>query len=172
MSENKIPTRAEVAPELTWNLKDMFESDEAWLAEYEVLKSYPEKISAMAGTLGASAENLLAYFKLEDEIELRLGMFYGYASCISDGDTGNNFYQDFRGKATATYVAISSAAAFSTPEIMAISDETLDSFYAQCPELETYRRVLYRIRRRAEHILSPAEEKLLAAAGEMADAPD
>ena len=172
MADKKIPKRSEVPENLTWNLKDMFESDEAWLAEYEVLKAYPEKISAMAGTLGASAENLLAYFKLEDEIELRLGKFYGYASCISDSDTGNNFYQDFRGKATATYVAISSAAAFSTPEIMAIPEDTLNGFYAVCPELETYRRVLYRIRRRAAHILSPAEETLLAAAGEMADAPD
>ncbi|MBQ1223613.1 MAG: oligoendopeptidase F [Oscillospiraceae bacterium] len=172
MADKKIPKRSEVPESSTWNLKDMFESDEAWLAEYEVLKAYPEKISAMAGTLGASAENLLAYFKLEDEIEVRLSKFYGYASCISDGDTGNNFYQDFRGKATATYVAISSAAASATPEIMAIPEDTLNGFYAACPELETYRRVLYRIRRRAAHILSPAEETLLAAAGEMADAPD
>ncbi|MBE6938571.1 MAG: oligoendopeptidase F [Ruminococcaceae bacterium] len=172
MSEKKIPKRSEVPENLTWNLKDMFESDEAWLAEYEVLKEYPQKISAMAGTLGRSAEDLLAYFKLDDELDLRLGRFYGYASCSGDSDTGNNYYQDLRGKATATLVALSSAGAFATPEIMAIPEETLNSFYAQCPELETYRRVLYRIRRRAEHILSPAEEKLLAAAGEISRAPD
>lgn len=45
-------------------------------------------------------------------------------------------------------------------------------FYAAQPELETYRRVLEQLRRRAAHILSPECEKLLAAAGEMADAPD
>ena len=55
---------------------------------------------------------------------------------------------------------------------MAIDDTTLDRFYRECPALETYRRSLYRIRRRREHILSPPEEKLLAAAGEMADGPD
>ena len=69
-------------------------------------------------------------------------------------------------------VALQSAASFAVPEIMAIPDETLDRFYAEVPELEVYRRSLYRIRRRREHILSPEEEKLLAAAGEMADAPD
>ena len=55
---------------------------------------------------------------------------------------------------------------------MAISDETMERFYAECPELERYRRYLNDIRRRRAHVLSPAEEKLLAAAGEMANAPD
>ncbi|MDD6261818.1 MAG: oligoendopeptidase F [Clostridiales bacterium] len=172
MSEHNIPKRSEVPQELTWNLKDMFESDEAWMAEYEALKTYPEKLTALKGTLGRSADDLLAYFRLEDELELRLGKFYGYASCKGDEDTGNNFYQDLRGKATSTYVAISSAAAFATPEIMAIPEETLTAFYAERPELETYRRSLYRIRRRAAHILTPAEETLLASAGEMAEAPE
>ena len=38
--------RSEVPEELTWNLKDMFESDEAWMAEYEELKKVPEQIAA------------------------------------------------------------------------------------------------------------------------------
>ena len=54
---------------------------------------------------------------------------------------------------------------------MAISDEKLDQFYAECPELERYRRLLTNMRRRKAHSLSAAEEKLLAAAGEMSDAP-
>jgi oligoendopeptidase F len=69
-------------------------------------------------------------------------------------------------------VAVAGASAFATPEIMAIDDETLDRFYRECPALETWRRSLYRIRRRKAHILSDKEEKLLAAAGEMADGPD
>ena len=53
-----------------------------------------------------------------------------------------------------------------------IPDEDLDRFYRECPELERYRRLLTNMRRRRAHTLSPAEEKLLAAAGEMANAPD
>ncbi len=73
-----------------------------------------------------------------------------------------------RGKAMSTLVAVSSAAAFASPEIMAIPEDTLNLFYVAQPSLEEYRRSLYQIRRRAAHILSPAEEKLLSAAGEMA----
>ena len=72
----------------------------------------------------------------------------------------------------SAYVELNAASSFATPEIMAISDETMEQFYADCPALERYRRCLDNIRRRRAHVLSPAEEKLLAAAGEMASAPD
>ena len=169
---NALPTRDQVPEEFTWNLKDMFESDEAWLREYEALKAFPEKIAAYRGRLGESAETLLDFFRFQDEAELRLSMLYGYASCKGDQDTGNAFYQDMRGKAMSVMVAISSAAAFSAPEIMAIEEDRLNLFYVAQPELEVYRRSLYQIRRRAAHILSPAEERLLAAAGEMAESPE
>ena len=172
MTNQSIPKRSEVPEEMTWNLKDMFESDQAWMAEYEAMKEFPAKIAAFQGTLARSAQDLLAWFRLQDEIELRLSVLMGYASCKGDEDTGNSSYQDVRGKAMNVYVSIASAAAFATPEIMAIADETLDRFYAQQPELETYRRSLYQIRRRKDHILSPAEERLLASAGEMANASE
>ena len=172
MATERIPERKEIPVEYTWDLSDIFASDEAWLAEYESLKGESGKISAFAGKLGEKAETLLAYFRLEDELSVRLEMLMGYANCKSDEDTALGCYQDFKSKAMSVYVAIAGAAAFSAPEIMAIGEDVLEGFYAACPGLEEYRRALYRIRRRAEHILSPAEEKLLAAAGEMADAPE
>lgn len=172
MAEERILKRSEVPEEYTWNLKDMFESDEAWLEEYEALKVYPAEVAKLQGTLGESAENLLAYFKKEDELSVRLETLYTYASCSGDQDMSNAKYQDFRGKAMATIVAIESASAYATPEIMAIPEEKLNAFYAECPELETYRRSIYKIRRRAAHILSKEEEALLASAEEMADSAD
>ena len=46
MADRPIPARSEVPEESTWNLKDVFESDEAWQAEYEALKAVPEQIEA------------------------------------------------------------------------------------------------------------------------------
>ena len=172
MKNQSIPRRAEVSAEFTWNLQDIFPSDEAWLAEYEALRKYPEKIAVFQGTLGRSAEDLLAFFRLQDELDVRLGKLMGYANCKSDEDTANSCYQDLRSKAMNVYVAIAGASAFATPEIMGIDEDALQLFYAAQPELLAYQRTLYQIRRRKAHILTPAEEKLLAAAGEMADAPD
>lgn len=168
----EILKRADVPQEFTWDLTPVFTNDDAWFAEYEALKALPERISEYRGTLGKSAKDLLTFLKFEDEVTLRLSSLLGYASCKGDEDTGNNFYQDMRGKATGTWVNISGALSFATPEIMAIDEKVLDSFYKDEPELETYRRSIYQIRRRAAHILSDEGEKLLAAAGEMADAPD
>ena len=172
MAEDRILKRSEVPEEYTWNLKDMFESDEAWLEEYEALKVYPAEVAKLQGTLGESAANLLEFFKKDDELTVRLETLYTYASCSGDQDMSNAKYQDFRGKAMATIVAIESASAYATPEIMAIQEEKLNAFYAECPELETYRRSIYKIRRRAAHILSKEEEALLASAEEMADSAD
>lgn len=170
MADRPIPARADVPEKDTWNLKDIFESDEAWQAEFEALKAVPAQIEAYRGRLGESAEVLLSWFRLNDTLSIRLEKLYGYASCKGDEDTGNSFYQGMRSKALATLVGISSAAAFETPEIMALDEDKLNLFYAAQPELETYRRNIYKIRRCKEHILSPEEEKLLSAAGEMAHA--
>ena len=164
--------RSEVPEEFTWNLADIFPNDEAWYAEYESMKELPAQIAALRGTLGRSAEDLLGYARLYDELSLRFEKLIGYARCKSDQDQAEAAYQDMLGKAVSVAVAVSGAGAFATPEIMAIEEDTLNLFYIAQPGLEEYRRSLYQIRRRKEHILSPEEEKLLASAGEMARTPD
>ncbi len=171
MGQTPIRSRAEIPPEYTWDLSPLFPSDEDWFREYEELKALPEQIAAFRGKLGSSGETLLRWFEKQDEAEVRLSKLYEYASCRSDEDTADARGQDLRSRAVATIVATQSAAAFSVPEILAVPDETLESWYSSFPALETYRRSLYRIRRRKEHILSAEAETLLAAAGEMANAP-
>ena len=164
--------RNEVPVEFTWDLTDIFPSDAAWRAEYDAMGPYAEKLAAYQGRLGESAEALLAYLRLDDEVSLRVGRLYGYANCKADEDTANAVYQDMRGKALSLSVALAGAGAFAASELLALSDETLDRFYAAQPELAVYRRPIYQVRRRAAHILSPECEALLAGAGEMADTPD
>ena len=171
MDNKAIPKRSEIPQQFTWDLSDMYPNDEAWKKEYEALCEIPARIASFRGRLGESAETLLEFFRLQDELTLRLMPLHTYASCSSDADTADGFYQDMRGKAMSCYIAIASAAAFATPEIMAIDEDRLNLFYVAQPELETYRRNIYQIRRRAAHILSDKEEGLLAAAGEMAMGP-
>ena len=172
MDEARILRRNEVLKENTWAVEDIFPSDQAWNEEYESLKSLPEKAAAFQGKLGRSAADLLAYFKQRDEISYRMGLLFNYASRNADVDTGNGFYQDMRNRAMSLMVAVESAAAYATPEILAIDDAVLEGFYSAEPELETYRRPISKLRHQKEHTLTPAEEALLAAAGEIAKAPD
>ena len=75
-------------------------------------------------------------------------------------------------KFTNLAVAVGQADAFSTPELLAIPDETLDSFYQAASGLSHYRLVLDRVRRQKPHTLSRECEALLAAAGQLGQCPD
>ncbi|MBP5633306.1 MAG: oligoendopeptidase F [Clostridia bacterium] len=168
----KIPERKDVDAKFTWDLTQIFANDGEWEKAYAALSGFQSKIECFKGRLGESAKTLLEYCRLEDEISLAVEAVYGYSSLKGDEDTGNGFYQNMRGKSVGEYVAVQGAMSFSTPEILAISDEALEQFYKDEPELLTYKRSFDRIRRRRAHFLSGAEEQLLAAAGEMAEGPD
>ena len=168
----KIPQRSELPVEDTWATEDMYASDEAWEAELASLDAAKEQIASFAGKLGESAQTLVAYLELMENTNSKGELLANYCMRKSDEDTRNAVYQAMVGKFMSVVVALNAAGSFETPEIMAISDEALEGFYAAEPKLERYRRYLTDLRRRKEHVLSPAEEKLLASAGEMSQAPD
>ena len=168
----KIPQRDEVAFEDKWATEDMYPSDEAWEAELATIAEDQKNAVAYAGKLGDSAANLYNFISEDEKTDTKISLLANYCMRKADEDTRNPKYQAMVGRFYSIMVAYSAACSFATPEIMAISDETLDQFYAELPELERYRRYLTNMRRRKAHTLSPAEEKLLAAAGEMASAPD
>ena len=168
----KIKKRSEIPVEDTWALEDLYATDEAWEQELATLADDEKALTAFAGKLGESAEILYAYLEKTEAVNAKAELLGNYCMRKADQDTREATYQAMVGKFMSVVVALSAATSFETPEIMAITDETLDGFYASYPALERYRRYLTDLRRRKEHVLSPAEEKLLAAAGEMAQAPD
>ena len=173
MAETKmIPERAEVREQDKWAIHDIYATDELWEADLQKAKALVSEYAAFAGKLGESAEQLLGYMELEEKVAVLADALGNYAMRRSDEDARVSKYQAMVGQVMSAYVELNAASSFATPEIMAISDETMEKFYADCPALVRYRRCLNDIRRRRAHVLSPAEEKLLAAAGEMANAPD
>ena len=171
MAENKVRERHEVPVEDTWATEDMFATDAAWEAELATLAEDQKYLTSFAGKLGESADTLYDYLIRMEQTHAKSSLLGNYCMRKSDQDTRNGFYKAMNGKFMSVIVAMDAACAFETPEIMDISDEKLEAFYAEKPELERFRRYLTNMRRRKAHTLSPAEEKLLAAAGEMAKAP-
>ncbi len=173
MADNKkIPQRAEVPAEHTWNTADIYPADEAWEKEFDETQALARTLPGYAGRLGESAKTLYEYLTLSMRVGDQLGNLYRYASLRQDEDTRVARYQAMAGKAMSLAVEVSAATAFETPELLKIAPDTLEGFYADEPGLELYRRYFTVIQDKKEHILSDAEEKLLAAAGEMAQAPD
>ena len=171
MSE-RVPERSEISSEYKWSVEDIYKSDDLWEDDYKKAQSYAEKIGSFKGKLSESAEKLLEYFRMNDELSVLFDKLAYYSLCKRDEDTRVSKYQDMANRLDILVVAIDEAAAFVTPELLSISDETLEKFYADCPDLELYRRALDKIRVQREHILSENEEKIIALTGEIVNSPD
>ena len=172
MEENKIRQRNEIPVEDTWALEDLYATQELWEAELASLAEDQQALVACSGKLGSSADMLLTYLTRMEQTNEKMSDLANYCMRKSDQDTRDSAGQAMVGRFINAAVGLDAACSFETPEIMEISDEVLDSFYAAQPGLERYRRYLTDLRRMKAHTLSAAEERLLAAAGEMAQAPD
>lgn len=171
MPEKKIPQRNEIDAKYQWDLTDIFPSDRAFEDALEKAGEYPEKIAAYRGRISASAKDLLAYLRLDDEITEKVRDLIHYANRKSDEDTRVSLYSGYCERTEALLTAIGSAAAFAVPEILSIPDDALKKFMEEEEGLRLYDLCLRRILNRRPHILSPEEERVIAMTGEMRNTP-
>lgn len=169
---NRVLQRSEIPSKDKWALEDIYATDEAWKQDLEALKAKIQMIPSYRGRLQESAKTLYQYMQLDESVARLLDALANYAQRRSDEDTRVAAYQAMVGQITAAWVEAASAGSFETPELLAIPDEVLEQFYEDEPRLTLYRRKFDNLRRKRAHILSEQEEKLLAAAGEMAQSPD
>ena len=164
-------SREEIDSKYKWDLSSMFPSDEAFEAGLEELKAYCPKLLAFKGKISTSAQALLEFLQLEDQMNLLLYKIINYAERKSDEDTRVAKYQAYVANATSAYTQIGEATSWFAAELLAIPAESVEKFYAEVPALEFYRRKLNKILNQREHTLSAEEEALLARAEELAVQP-
>ena len=167
-----IPERKDVNFADTWALTDLYGSDAEWHEDFQWNQDYLKFVKGYQGRLGESAQLLYNWLQLGDEMSLIFEHLAVYAFRRADEDTRATKPQEMCAQLTNFMTQLNTATAFETNEILAIPDEKLEQFYKEVPALEGYRRHLEEIRRRRAHILSPAEERLLAMAGELSENPD
>ena len=164
-------SREEIDSKYKWDLSSMFPSDEAFEAGLEELKAYCPKLLAFKGKISTSAQALLEFLQLEDQMTLLLYKIINYAERKSDEDTRVSKYQAYVANATSAYTQVGEATSWFAAELLAIPAESVEKFYAEVPALEFYRRKLNKILNQREHTLSAEEEALLARAEELAVQP-
>ena len=164
-------SREEIDSKYKWDLSSMFPSDEAFEAGLEELKAYCPKLLAFKGKISTSAQALLEFLQLEDQMTLLLYKIINYAERKSDEDTRVAKYQAYVANATSAYTQVGEATSWFAAELLAVPAESVEKFYAEVPALEFYRRKLNKILNQREHTLSAEEEALLARAEELAVQP-
>jgi oligoendopeptidase F len=163
--------RTRIPDEYKWDLNDIYPDDEAWGKAKQALAAEFLKISAFAGKLSESPDSLFSCLDLMD----RLGKEYSRLSCFasmkSDLDTRDAKYLAMDQEMSQIGSELSAAGSFAEPEILKIGAERIQRFISQDPRLETYRHIFDDMLRKKDHTRTEGEEKIIAEASLMADAP-
>ena len=171
MGSKELKTRDQIDSRYKWNIEAMMPDEGIIDGELEKIKdaarAYTERFS---GHLADSGETLLAAFEEKDSIWRRLEKIYVYAHMKRDEDNGSSKYQGMTDKAVSVIAAVGAAMSFFTPELLAADEAVLLKYTEETPGLDTYEFVIKDALRQKKHVLSSAEETLMAQMGEITGA--
>ena len=158
--------------EETWRLEDLYPTDEAFWREKARVDSMLPGLASFQGGLSASASSLSdALESIWDEAK-SLGRLHAYASMRSDADLRVAAYQQMRQEIEIAYTEMSRKTAYLRPEILAFPEGTVERFLASEPRLAPFAQFLRNLIRQKTHVLSPAEENILAEASLVLGGPN
>ena len=163
--------RSAVPDEYKWKLEDIFPDDDIWEKTYKETEQAIPQLSRFAGKISASAEDLLTCIREMHALEETIGKLYAYAHMRNDEDKTVPKYQEQYDRMGGLLVQFNQTVSFFEPELLTLSDEQLQQFYKDQPDLELYRHFIDNIVRMRAHTLSQNEERLMALSGEVRSAP-
>ena len=155
--------RSDIPEKYKWNLGDIFATPADWEKAFvELSEEYP-KLAQYKGQL-SNRDKLLEFLKLSDQVDLKLEKLYGYAHMDYDTDLQDPERQSRYSRIHGLLIKYSEALAFVSPEISSLPDQQLKDLIAD-PDFADYDVQLSNLLNGKAHILSQAEEKLLAGVG-------
>ena len=159
--------RKDIPQQLTWNTAALYESDEAWEQAFaETEKEFSAIDFAQFSGKLADKQTLLSCFKMMDDVSRRVEKLYLYAHLRNDEDLRSSKNTAALSRTMSYYSKLFSEFAYVEPELTALPEETLNTFIAD-PDFADYDYRLRRISKSKAHVLSAAEEKLLALGGDV-----
>jgi len=163
--------RSEVPVELTWNLSDLFETDEAWEKELEAVQQDLGTVTQYKGRLGEGAKVLLDCLNAQENLMIRVMRVFTYTNLRFSEDGTNPVNQANSSRVAAMVSKVKAALAFVESEILQLPDGTVEAFMEEEEELKTYRKTLSDLLQKKPYTLSSETEEVLASLGEVFEAP-
>jgi oligoendopeptidase F len=163
----KNPPRSAVKTPDTWDLAPLYKNDAAWRRALKKWEAQIEGFAKFKGRLGTSAKVLRDCCEFETQFDQQSERLHSYAFLKASEDVANGKYQGLTAQFVHLATRAHEAASFLAPEIQAIPKKKMGAFL-KSPLLKDYRFTLEKLLRYRPHILSLAEERLLAMQGEVA----
>lgn len=162
--------REEIDSRYKWRLEDLFETDELWLQTAQAAEEKIEEIRKYSGKFTKNAASMAECIGKLYELNGLVTKLYVYAYMRRDEDSTKPFYQDLAGKADMLATKFSAAVSFFEPELLTLNKEKISKYIKKEPALGEYAFAIEEIMRKKAHVLSKAEERLLAMSAEATSA--
>lgn len=164
-------TREQVAVEQTWDLNDLFDSQDAWERELGDIMEQLPAITAYKGTLHTGAAALLACLEAEEALSIRVQLAAAYARLRQSEDGTNPLNQANSARMGDVVSQINAALSFIRSEILDLPEGQMERYLQDEPGLEPFRKTLLDLLETKPHRLTPETESVLASLGEVLGAP-
>lgn len=172
MSETtQLPTRESVPEHATWDLTSIFADDQAFEEAYAVVQEEVKAADSYKGTLGDGATAFLDALTYVLTISRKLETLYVYSHLKNDQDTTNTTYQALYARASSLASQVSASLSWFEPEVLSLSNETLERYFTEETQLVHYRHYIETLVVARAHVLPADQEALLAGAGEIFGSP-
>lgn len=168
----EVKDRKDIDVKDTWNLESIYANNELWEEDYAALEKDAAEFAKLKGAIEVDVSKIPAVLDAYYGLHRRLSKLSVYARMRFDQDTADSTYQTMAAKIGSLGVKTGAASAFVEPEILSYSKEQLEAAEKENERTAYYGRKIEEMLRGQEHTLDAEKEELLAAAGDMAEAPD
>lgn len=167
----KLLTRSEVPIEATWNLDDLFVSQEAFEAGLKAIELQAAQLTRFRGRLGEGASVLLECLNEQETLMESISRVGAYARLRQSEDGTNPANLANSAKTGDVLSRIQSSLTFIESELLDLEDGIIEQYITKEDGLVPYARSLTLLLESKPHRLSPETESVLASLGEVLGSP-
>ena len=154
--------RKEIDAKYKWDLSPIYESKEAFNRDFALAEKKIKAFSAYEKTMINSADVFCSALRDMYSIEALIQRLWQYSSLNFSVDSISNDNQALNTRVRNLAISAGTASWFVNPMILKLEDERLDSFFAECPALESYRRQIEKVKLYKPYTLSDEGEILMS----------
>lgn len=164
--------RSAVPDACKWDLTALYATSEAWEAEFAAVSAkIPEIRPKCEGKLATSSATLAACIGDTYAVLQRIYQLDTYAGRAFDQDQSVDETKTRHGRMQMLWPTFADQVSFMDPEILAMDKAQVDTWVAEDKALAAYTYYLQDLFRMKPHTLTQGEERIMALAGNVLDAP-
>lgn len=172
MKNNGSKKRSEIDDSFKWDISAMYPDEKLLQDDIDNALSMSAEFTKRKGHIMDSSTSLFESLDSHTEIFRKIEKAFVYAHMKHDEDNSDPKYTEMNSMCMSAIAKISAALSFFTPELLSAADGLAMKYINEEPGLGVYGHLLDSIMQRKAHVLTGAEEHILATLSEALGAPE